>query len=560
LTRRRLVAGAALAVAVVVVALGAWWVVGRLGATTPASALGPPRFVDVTTVAGLAHTYVGGDATFIGGGVAVLDCDADGRPDLYLAGGNGPATLYRNVSAPGAGPRFTVMADAATGRTGVMGAYPLDIDGDGQVDLAVLRVDGAALLRGVGGCRFEPADERWSFAADPDSTTAFSATWEGAASMPSLAFGKYVRIDVAGNATFECPDNALFRPRPDGSGSGSGYGTPIRLAPGFCALSMLFSDWDGSGRRDLRVSNDRQYYDDAVGQEQLWRIAPGEPPRLYTADDGWVLTQIWGMGIASHDLTGDGYPEVYLTSQGPNKLQTLLSGPNVPTYRDIALKRGVVATRPSSGGDPLPSTAWHPEFEDVNNDGFIDLFVSKGNVGEQPDYAMRDPSDLFIGAVDGTFSSAAADAGIVDFERGRGAALADLDLDGLLDLVQVDLDAPARLWRNVGSGGGDAAVAMGHWAALSIRQAGPNRDAIGAIVEVRVGQAVQRRELTVGGGHVGGQLGWTHVGLGPSSTAEVRVTWPDGEVGPWQPIEADGFAIIERGAEPRAWLPTSSAP
>ena len=64
----------------------------------------------------------------------------------------------------------------------------------------------------------------------------------------------------------------------------------------------------------------------------------------------------------------------------------------------------------------------------------------------------------------------------------------------------------------------------------------------------------------MGGGHVGGQLGWTHVGLGPSSSAEVRVTWPDGSVGPWQRIQADGFAIIERGVEPRAWLPTSSAP
>lgn len=556
MTHRRRAIGAALAVGVVVFALGAWAVIGNPGATTPSAALGPPRYVDVTATSGVAQTYVGGDATFIGGGVAVLDCDADGRPDLYLSGGGGPAALYRNVSAAGTGPRFAVAPDAATGRTGVMGAYPLDVDGDGQVDLAVLRTDGAELLRGLGDCRFEPADERWSFTAEADATTAFSATWEGAASLPTLAVGRYVRIDTAGNATFVCPDNALIRP----ATGGSGYGPAIALAPGFCSLSMLFSDWDGSGRRDLRVSNDRQYYDDALGQEQLWRVAPGEPPRLYTADDGWVLTQIWGMGIASRDLTGDGHPEVYLTSQGPNKLQTLLSGPDAPTYRDIALKRGVVATRPSSGGDPLPSTAWHPEFQDVNNDGFIDLFVSKGNVGTQPDYATRDPSDLFIGAADGTFTSAAADAGIVDFERGRGAALADFDLDGLLDLVQVDLDAPVRVWRNVGAGGGsdDGAdpVAMGHWATLSIRQAGPNRDAIGAVVEVRVGEAVQRLELTVGGGHLGGQLGWTHFGLGPSSGAEVRVTWPDGEVGPWQRIAADGFAIVERGADPRAWLPS----
>ena len=60
---------------------------------------------------------------------------------------------------------------------------------------------------------------------------------------------------------------------------------------------MLFSDWDRSGRRDLRVINDRHYYRD--GEEQLWRIEPGEPPRLYTRDEGWAAVQIWGMGIAS---------------------------------------------------------------------------------------------------------------------------------------------------------------------------------------------------------------------------------------------------------------------
>jgi enediyne biosynthesis protein E4 len=69
-------------------------------------------------------------------------------------------------------------------------------------------------------------------------------------------------------------------------------------------LSMLFSDWSRSGQRDLRMTNDRHYYRD--GGDQLWRIAPGEPPRLYTEADGWRALRIWGMGIASEDVTGDG--------------------------------------------------------------------------------------------------------------------------------------------------------------------------------------------------------------------------------------------------------------
>ena len=198
--------------------------------------------------------------------------------------------------------------------------------------------------------------------------------------------------------TFDCDENALLRPA---SPAAPTYAAPVPLTPGWCSLSMLFSDWDGSGRRDLRVSNDRQYYVD--GQEQLWRVAAREAPRAYTAADGWRPVQIWGMGIASYDLTGDGRPEIYLTSQGDNKLQTLAAGPSRPTYADIALQAGVTAAQPYAGGDTLPSTAWHPEFQDVNDDGLVDLFVSKGNVNAMADYAAKDPSNLLLGRPDGTF-------------------------------------------------------------------------------------------------------------------------------------------------------------
>jgi hypothetical protein len=309
---------------------------------------------------------------------------------------------------------------------------------------------------------------------------------------------------------------------------------------------MLFSDWDRSGRRDLRVSNDRHYYTN--GQEQLWRMDAHAAPRLYTADDGWVNMQIWGMGIASYDVTSDGYPDFFLTSQGDNKLQTLASGAATPAFRDIALKMGVTAAQPFTGGDPLPSTAWHPEFRDVNNDGFVDLFVSKGNVDAQPDHARADPSNLLLGQPSGSFREGAADAGIVDFARGRGAALADFNLDGLVDLVEVNYRDPTRLWRNVGSGDATTPAPMGHWLALALRQPAPNRDAVGAWVEVRIGDATLRRELTVGGGHAGGQIGWLHFGLGRAAAADVRVQWPDGEMGPWLRTPADGFGIVTRGA------------
>ena len=517
---------------------------------TPTAADGPPLFVDETAASGLVHRYDGADTFQVGGGVAVFDCDGDHLPDLYLAGGAFPSELYRNRSATGGALRFERVQSETTDLPNVNGAYPLDIDGDGVIDLAVLRVGENELLRGKGNCTFERATGALGFAGIDGHTTAFSATWEGEARLPTLAIGHYLKLDDHGEATLSCDEDAMLRPNRDGTA----YAAATPLAPGYCALSMLFSSWDGSGRRDLRVSNDRQYYTD--GSEQLWRILPGQAPAQYSADDGWASLQIWGMGIASQDLTGDGLPEVYLTSQGDNKLQTLTAGSSQPAYRDIALRRGVTATRPFAGDTNLASTAWHPEFADVNNDGFLDLFVSKGNVAVQADYAKRDPSDLFLGQPDGTFVEAADRAGIMRFERGRGAALADLNLDGLLDLVEVNYGADSVVWRNVGAGTAEAAGPMGHWLMLDIQQAGPNRDAIGAWVDLRIGDVSVRHELTIGGGHAGGELGWLHVGLGPATSAEVRVVWPDGEQGPWLHVDADLFGIIERGAaEVRRWSP-----
>jgi hypothetical protein len=546
LTVRRAAAGAAVVLALL---LGGAWGLTRGGSSTPTEALGAPRFVDETATSGIDHTYDGDSPFFVGGGLAALDCDDDARTDLYLAGGSSPAALYRNVSDVGGTVRFERILDPATDLSSVTGAYPLDIDGDGHTDLAVLRVGENVLLRGLGECRFERANERWAFDGGDARTMAFSATWEDDGTLPTLAIGDYIALTEHGTPVPPCPDNELVRPAADGRA----YAPGMPLTPGHCPLSMLFSDWDRSGRRELRVSNDRQYYTD--GEEQLWAIEPGAAPVAYSEADGWARLQIWGMGIASHDLTGDGYPEVYLTSQGDNKLQTLTVGPEAPTYRDIAFRSGVHAPVPVAGGDSGGSTAWHPEFVDVNNDGFMDLYVTKGNVSQQAGYAMRDPSELFLGSPDGAFEQATEAAGVLRFDRGRGAVLADLNLDGLTDLVEVYLAAPVGVWRNVGSGTAEAPEPMGHWLQLRLAQAGPNRDAVGAWIEVRLGETTILHEVTVGGGHVSGDAGWIHVGVGPSEEAEVRVTWPDGTVGPWQALPADRFAIIDRDADAPRILP-----
>ena len=89
---------------------------------------------------------------------------------------------------------------------------------------------------------------------------------------------------------------------------------------------------------------------------------------------------------------------------------------------------------------------------------------------------------------------------------------------------------------------------------MKLQQPAPNRDAIGAWIEVRCdGGAVMRREITVGGGHASGQIGWWHFGLGDAPKAEVRVVWPDGVAEDWQTVDGDNFYIIDRGKPPRLW-------
>jgi len=526
-----------LVVGAAVTAAGAMLVGSWLDAASVVEAMSPPAFATLEGAAGIDHVYDGGFEHFVGGGVAVFDCDEDDLPDIYLAGGSRPAGLFVNESEPGGELAFTRLSSDPTDLVGVTGAYPIDIDSDHLVDLVVLRIGENVVLRGTGDCRFEDANETWGIDGGDHWTVGFSASWADDDSLPTLAFGNYLRVEASGDRD-ECEDHFLLRPVGD-----TGYGAPVRLSPGYCALSVLFSDWNRSGSPDLRMTNDRHYYTD--GEEQLWEM--GSSPAPYGDDEGWNQLQIWGMGIASQDLDSDGLPEVFLTSQGDNKLQTLADGADTPNYQDIALAVGVTAHRPFTGDTLRPSTAWHAEFDDVNNDGFVDLFVTKGNVEDQVDFADEDPNNLLLGQADGTFVETADVAGLLDFDRSRGAAVVDLNLDGQLDVVVVERRRPVKVWRNVGD--------TGNWIAVSPLQPGSNRDALGAWIEVEAGNLRLTREMTVGGGHGSGEHGPIHFGLGPVNGARVRVIWPDGETGGWESLQVNRRYTWERGSGPVA-LPT----
>ncbi len=492
-------------------------------ATTAGAETKPPKFEKIEMP---AHVYDGGWEHFVGGGVAVFDCNGDDLPEFFVAGGTNRSQLFKNTS--GEKISFRIETPDQLSLTGVTGAYPLDVDGDGLMDLAILRVGKDLLLKGQPNCQFRPFDSV-GFRSEDHWTTGFSATWEEDQSLPTLAFGTYVdRFDPEG--PFEsCGPTLLYRPE------GRNYGPPQHLEPGYCSLSVLFSDWARTGRADLRVSNDRHYYV-RRGQEQLWAMEP--EPRLYAFDEGWLPYSIWGMGIASRDLTGDGFPEVYLTSMGDQKLQVFDPDADGPTWRDATYEKGTTAHRPHVGSDGRPSTGWHAQFGDVNNDGRDDIFVAKGNVEQMPDAALNDPNTLLVQTPENQFIESSAEAGVASMAKSRGAALADLNKDGRLDLVVVNRGSQLEVSQNISQGG--------NWLLVDVGQENFNRSAVGGFIEVKTTQGLQTREVTIGGGHAGGINGLHHFGLGTEIRAQVRVIWPDGQTAEWREVTPNSIVQIIR--------------
>ncbi|GAD55943.1 LOW QUALITY PROTEIN: FG-GAP repeat domain protein [Limimaricola cinnabarinus LL-001] len=479
-----------------------------------------PKFEDRSSALP-EHVYSGGWEHFVGGGVAVFDCNDDARPDIFAAGGEAPALLLRNKGD------FAFDPVPRPDLLGVTGAYPLDADADGRADLFVMRAGPNLLLRGLGDCAFEDATEAMGLPAGDAWTTAFTAWWEDD-DRPVMAIGNYVDRDDPDGPFEACNDNAILRPDGDGWREET-------LSPGFCALSMLAAR-NARGQAALRISNDRHYYVRG-GFEQMWDI---ETRRFLGEADGWPTVSLWGMGIASRDLDADGRDEVMLTSMGDQLLQ--LARPD-GSYAAAPFSIGSYAQRPHVGDDGRPSTGWHAEFGDIDNDGRADLFIAKGNVDQMPTNAMRDPNNLLMQQADGRFAEASVAAGIATTERSRGAALADFDGDGRLDLVVVNRRAPMELWRNVTG-------ATGHWLAIDLVQPGGNRSAIGARVTVETEAGRQVLQRVIGGGHAGGRLGPLHVGLGQATAARVTVEWPDGTVTAPHPVEADRTVTLDRAALP----------
>ena len=511
-----------------------------------------PNMIEQSEQAGITHTYSGPWEYFVGGGAASFDCNGDRMPDVFLSGGKSEAKLFVNTSSAGGNLSFAEKAlDIGRSHLKVLGAYPINIDNDAHTDLVLLRLGANQILKGGPDCSFTKANKEFAMKGGREWSTGFAAIWEGDNALPTMAIGNYVDRDAPGTPWGTCSPNMLLRPSADGT-----YTEPLALEPGYCSLSMLFTDWNKSGEPDLRITNDRQYY--RGGQEQLWQITPDETPRAYTQNDGWETLQIWGMGIAEADLNGDGFPEYALTSMGDTKIQSLdeEGDEESPIYRDIAYESGATAHRPYTGDDLKPSTGWHSQFVDFNNDTHKDLYIAKGNVEAMTDFASYDPDNMLLGGIDDKFTEKGDEAGIALNSAGRGAVIEDFNADGMLDMLVVNRKTNVNLFINEGAKTSWGHRPMGNWIKIELDNGNINKDAVGAKISVKTGNLTQNKTVQIGGGHASGQLGFNHFGLGVAERATIRVQWPNGDWSHPYKVFANNHVIIQRDS-PSAnyWYP-----
>ena len=255
-----------------------------------------PLLHEEAAAAGLHQVYDGPWEFFVGGGGAALDCDGSGFPSVFLAGGKNRAKLFVNVSKSGGPLKFEerpldIGADP-TLLDNVIGAYPIDIDGDGHMDLFVLRVGKNLLLKGGPDCTFTLANKEWNFEGDSGWTTSFAAEWEKGQKFPTLAIGHYVDRNAPGSPWGTCEENSLYRPQP---GDKPDYSARTPLVPGYCALD------EAPAGGVAAKAMDQQKRDTAFAGAQ---IAPTQAAGL----DGFRL--------AGFVLAGDGFNRFERADEG----------------------------------------------------------------------------------------------------------------------------------------------------------------------------------------------------------------------------------------------------
>lgn len=498
------------------------------------------------------------------GGVAVFDYNGDGRPDIFFTNGADIATLQK--SSPkysnrlfrnnGDGTFTDVTEQAGLKGTGFdVGVAIGDYDNDGHPDIFVAGVHGNTLYRNNGNGSFTDVTkkaglDKWN---DPEygPLWAVAAVWVDVNNDGLLdlfvvnylqwTYSNVPKCVIEGVAEYCHPryykglPNQLFLNQGDGTFKDVSKEWGIRDYVGK-GMGVGMADYDLDGKPDLFVTNDAEYafLFHNLGNK-FEEVA--FPANVALAEDAAFIS---GMGNDFRDVNNDGYPDIVYVA---------LKGQTFPIYLNTGKGDFTEATAPSGMRNlSMGMSGFGPAFYDFDNDGWKDLFVTRGQVTSvwPPGYKFAEPNVVFrnLGA-SGKWQALTAEAGFADATaaRHRGCAFGDFDGDGRVDIVATSLDQPAELWMN-------RSPNTGHWLDIALRGVTSNRDGIGARIKVVTNTSTQSNHQTSSVCYASSSLGPVHFGLGAEKKAiEVEIHWPSGIVQRLQNVAADQILKVTEPAE-----------
>lgn len=504
------------------------------------------QFVDVTQEAGIYWKHIDGRSgqkyfmETLGSGAAFFDYDTDADADLYFVNG-APLPGYvaeeiatnRLYENNGDGTFTDVTEIAGVGDTGYgHGCAVGDYNNDGQLDLYVTNYGINRLYRNNGDGTFTDVAEAAGVTEPRWSTSCAFADYDRDGNL-DLYVVNYIVFDIAENPwcglkekgiraycepdNFPAQSDTLFRNNGDGTFTDVTKSAGIYNTTGK-GLGVVWGDYDNDGALDIYIANDSTenlfYRNNSDGTFEEVGFMVG----VALSEDGAPEN---GMGTAFGDWNNDGWFDLTVTNYA-QQTNTLYHNDKDGFFTDAT-------TTTKTAQITYPYLGWATAFIDYDNDGYQDLFVANGHlhdnlaqIGQEGTYGQRNL--LFRNSRDNTFieSSENLGAGMKLEDVSRGATFADYDLDGDIDIVITNSNAPPRLLRNDGGN-------RKNWLQIRLLATSGSTDAIGTRVEVTTGKLTQTREVKSGDGYLSQRDLTLHFGIGNyESVDNITLRWQSG--------------------------------